>query len=103
MRNLQLELYADNVLSARTQSLSTKELLALGEKGYILTQVDQNAVPGISTKLVAGKELIVHGAKGNALTVSTSANSRLKGFLKMEDTDFKDRVAKLFEIRKGGK
>ncbi len=53
-----------------------------------------------SSMLPAGKEVIALGHKGNLLTVSPSRRGTMRGSVAMNETDFKEGVAYLFELRK---
>ncbi|MBT5716604.1 MAG: SUMF1/EgtB/PvdO family nonheme iron enzyme, partial [Opitutae bacterium] len=50
--------------------------------------------------LPAGREVVVLEHKEGILTISPTRTSLSRGSIKMEDTDFKDGVAYLFELRK---
>jgi formylglycine-generating enzyme required for sulfatase activity len=52
------------------------------------------------SKLSVGREVVVLGHKGDILTISPSRTSLSRGSIKMGDTDFKNSVAALFELRK---
>ena len=53
-----------------------------------------------NSSLPAGKEVVALGVRGDILTVSPSANSKQRGTIRIEKTDFKQGVAYLFEVRK---
>lgn len=53
-----------------------------------------------SSQLPAGKEVIALGHKGNLLTVSPSKRGTMRATIAIDQTDFKDGVAYLFELRK---
>lgn len=55
----------------------------------------------VGTSIVpSGREVIAIGHKGNLLTVSPSGKGTMRGTIAMDDTDFKEGVAYLFELRK---
>ncbi|HBJ61335.1 MAG TPA: hypothetical protein DDY76_06340, partial [Opitutae bacterium] len=53
-----------------------------------------------TSSLPAGKEVVALGLRGTTLTVSPSLNSRLRATIDLANTDFKQGVAYLFELRK---
>lgn len=53
-----------------------------------------------SSMLPAGREVVAIGHKGNILAISPSNKGTMRGSIAMDDTDFKDGVAYLFELRK---
>ena len=53
-----------------------------------------------SSMLPAGREVVAIGHKGNLLSISPSNKGTMRGTIAMDDTDFKDGVAYLFELRK---
>jgi hypothetical protein len=53
-----------------------------------------------SSIVPSGREVIAIGHKGNLLTVSPSGKGTMRGTIAMDDTDFKEGVAYLFELRK---
>ena len=53
-----------------------------------------------TSQLPAGKEVIALGHKGNLLTVSPSKRGTMRATIAMNQTDFKEGVAYLFELRK---
>ena len=53
-----------------------------------------------SSQLLAGKEVIALGHKGDLLTVSPSKRGTMRATIAMNQTDFKEGVAYLFELRK---
>ena len=53
-----------------------------------------------SSMLHAGREVVAIGHKGNMLAISPSNKGTMRGSIAMDDTDFKDGVAYLFELRK---
>ena len=53
-----------------------------------------------SSQLPAGKEVIALGHKGDLLTVSPSKRGTMRATIAMNQTDFKEGVAYLFELRK---
>ena len=53
-----------------------------------------------SSMLPAGREVVAIGHKGNLLAVSPSNKGSMRGSISMDDTDFKEGVAYLFELRK---
>jgi hypothetical protein len=53
-----------------------------------------------SSPMVAGKEVVALGLKGRTLTVSPSVGARMFAQIDIEQTDFKQGVAYLFELRK---
>ena len=53
-----------------------------------------------SSMLPAGREVVAIGHKGNMLAISPSNKGTMRGSIAMDDTDFKDGVAYLFELRK---
>ena len=50
--------------------------------------------------LPAGREVVAIGHKGSTLIVSPSNKGTMRGSIAMDDTDFKEGVAYLFELRK---
>ena len=52
------------------------------------------------SNLSVGRQVVVLGHKGGLLTISPSRTSLSRGSIKIEDTDFKNSVAALFELRK---
>ncbi len=55
----------------------------------------------IATSLLPkGEEVVALGLRGNTLTISPSFNSKLRATIDITETDFKQGVAYLFEIRK---
>ena len=53
-----------------------------------------------SSQLPAGKEVIALGHKGDLLTVSPSKRGTMRATIAMNQTDFKEGIAYLFELRK---
>ncbi len=60
----------------------------------------QTGQPIGSSMMPAGREVIAIGHKGNLITVSPSKRGTMRASITMDDTDFKDGVAYLFELRK---
>lgn len=60
----------------------------------------QSGQPIGSSMMPAGREVIAIGHKGNLLTVSPSKRGTMRASIAMDETDFKDGVAYLFELRK---
>lgn len=60
----------------------------------------QSGQPIGSSMMPAGREVIAIGHKGNLLTVSPSKRGTMRASIAMSETDFKDGVAYLFELRK---
>lgn len=60
----------------------------------------QSGQPIGSSMMPAGREVIAIGHKGNLLTVSPSKRGTMRASIAMNETDFKDGVAYLFELRK---
>ena len=53
-----------------------------------------------SSILPAGREVVAIGHKGNLLSIAPSNKGTTRGSISMDQTDFKDGVAYLFELRK---
>ena len=53
-----------------------------------------------SSTLPSGREVVALAHTGNMLTVSPSGKGTMRGTIAMDETDFKDGVAYLFELRK---
>ncbi|OUU12065.1 MAG: hypothetical protein CBC00_03085 [Verrucomicrobia bacterium TMED40] len=53
-----------------------------------------------TSSLPQGEEVVALGLRGNTLTISPSLNSKLRATIDIKETDFKQGVAYLFEIRK---
>ena len=53
-----------------------------------------------SSILPAGREVVAIGHKGNLLSISPGNKGTARGSISMDQTDFKDGVAYLFELRK---
>jgi len=60
----------------------------------------QSGQPIGSSMLPAGREVVAIGHKGSTLIVSPSNKGTMRGSIAMDDTDFKEGVAYLFELRK---
>ncbi len=60
----------------------------------------QSGQPIGSSILPAGREVVAIGHKGSILVVSPSNKGTMRGSISMNDTDFKEGVAYLFELRK---
>ena len=52
------------------------------------------------SSLPPGSEVVAVGASGQNLLIAPSKNAKMKGFINIDDTDFKQGVAYLFELRK---
>ena len=76
-------------------------MLQYANKGLNITNVD-DAKLAVSTYLDVNKEIIIIAAEEDRLTFTMTRGSRMKGYLKMDDTNFKDKVAELFELRNSG-
>lgn len=60
----------------------------------------QTGQPIGSSMIPAGREVVAIGHKGNVLVISPSNKGTMRGSIEMDDTDFKEGVAYLFELRK---
>ena len=101
LRPLQAKMFGDEEMARRNKTPSTKELLQYANKGLNITNVD-DAKLAVSTYLDVNKEIIIIAAEEDRLTFTMTRGSRMKGYLKMDDTNFKDKVAELFELRNSG-
>jgi len=99
IREMNVKMFGDEVMKKRNKALSTQELLSYANKGLNITNVDEARLT-VSTLLKPEKPIIITGANGEQLEFTRTFGSRMKGFIQMDQTDFKDRVAKLFELRK---
>ena len=99
IREMNVKMFGDEVMKKRNKALSTRELLSYANKGLNITNVDETRLT-VSTLLKPEKPIIITGVNGEQLEFTRTFGSRMKGFIQMDQTDFKDRVAKLFELRK---
>ena len=70
------------------------------KKNLKFVAYSQAGQPIGSSMMPAGREVIAIGHKGNLLTVSPSKRGTMRASIAMNETDFKDGVAYLFELRK---
>jgi hypothetical protein len=98
---MQAKMSGDKVMAERNKTPSTKKLLEYADKGLNITNVDESKL-AVSTYLHPEKQIIILKAEGDQLIFTMAAGSRMRGYLKIDDTNFKDKVAELFEMRKSG-
>ena len=101
LRPMQAKMSGDKVMAERNKTPSTKKLLEYADKGLNITNVDESKL-AVSTYLHPEKQIIILKAEGDQLIFTMAAGSRMRGYLKIDDTNFKDKVAELFEMRKSG-
>ena len=61
---------------------------------------DANGKELASNRIESGNSVVVLSLQGTALVVSDSETSKMRGFIPMDATNFKQKVAELFEFRK---